>query len=109
MGFGDKLKALRDQAESAVAENKDKITGAVQTVGEAANNKTKGKYADKIAKVGEKVTTSVEKMGGAEESEAAQSETPVADTAFAEAPAAPEAPVQSEPAQPAGAPPSFDE
>src|SRR5579871_6722351 len=66
MGFGDKLKGLKDQAQSAVAENKDKIQGAVQSVGEAANVKTKGKYADKIARVGEKVSAGVDKMGGEE-------------------------------------------
>lgn len=70
MGFGDKLKGLREQAQQAVVENKDKIQGAVQTAGEVANTKTKGKYADKIAKVGEKVTGSVEKMAGADETTA---------------------------------------
>jgi gas vesicle protein len=106
MGFGDKLKELRDQAQSAVAENKDKIQGAVMTVGEAANTKTKGKYADKIAKVGEKVTSSVDKMGSASEDEAA----PSAETTTAEAPAAPEAAAQpATPATPAGSPPEFDD
>ena len=42
MGFGDKLKGLKDQAQQAVAENKDKIQGAVQIVGDVANTKTKG-------------------------------------------------------------------
>ncbi len=68
MGFGDKLKGLKDQAQQAVAENKEKIQGAVQVVGEAANTKTHGKYADKIAKVGEKVESSVEKFTQGEES-----------------------------------------
>ena len=62
MGFGDKLKGLKDQAQQAVAENKDKIQGAVQVVGEAANTKTHGKYATKIMKVGEKVESSVDKF-----------------------------------------------
>ncbi len=62
MGFGDKLKGLRDQAQQAVAENKDKIQGAVQTVGDAANTRTHGKYAAKIMKVGERVEQSVEKF-----------------------------------------------
>jgi hypothetical protein len=66
MGFGDKLKGLREQAQQTVAENKDKIQGAVQVVGEAANTKTRGKYATKIAKVGEKVTDSVEKFAHAD-------------------------------------------
>ena len=62
MGFGDKLKGLKDQAQQAVADNKDKIQGAVQVVGDAANTKTQGKYATKIAKVGEKVESSVDKF-----------------------------------------------
>jgi len=70
MGFGDKLKGLREQAQQAVVENKDKIQGAVQTAGEVANTKTKGKYANKIAKVGEKVSGSVEKIAGADEATA---------------------------------------
>jgi hypothetical protein len=111
MGFGDKLKELRDQAQIAVAENKDKIQGAVMTVGEAANTKTKGKYADKIAKVGEKVTSSVDKMGGASEGEAgAGAETTAAETTAAETPVAPEAAAQpTTPATPAGSPPEFDD
>lgn len=74
MGFGDKLKGFRDQAQQAVADNKDKIQGTLQNVGETANAKTHGKYADKIAKVGEKVSGGVEKFAstggsaGAEES-----------------------------------------
>ena len=62
MGFGDKLKGLKDQAQQAVADNKDKIQGAVQVVGEAANTKTHGKYATKIMKVGDKVESSVDKF-----------------------------------------------
>jgi hypothetical protein len=62
MGFGDKLKGLRDQAQQVVAENKDKIQDAVQVVGEAANTKTNGKYATKIAKVGERVEQGVGKF-----------------------------------------------
>jgi gas vesicle protein len=102
MGFGDKLKELREQAQNAVAENKDKITGAVASVGEVANTKTKGKYADKIAKVGEKVTSSVEKMGSDADNPDAHAE-----TTASEVPEAPEAIVH--PATPAGPPPDFDE
>jgi antitoxin protein of toxin-antitoxin system len=70
MGFGDRLKGLREQAQQAVVDNKDKIQGAVQTAGEVANTKTKGKYADKITKVGEKVSGSVEKIAGADDTTA---------------------------------------
>jgi hypothetical protein len=85
MGFGDKLKGLRDQAQQAVADNKDKIQGAVQNVGEAANTRTHGKYAEKIAKVGDKVSGGVEKFaaqdeGGAPEGGAGQADTFAAPT-----------------------------
>lgn len=70
MGFGDRLKGLREQAQQAVVDNKDKIQGAVQTAGEVANTKTKGRYADKITKVGEKVSGSVEKIAGADDTTA---------------------------------------
>ena len=73
MGFGDRLKGLREQAQQAVVENKDKIQGAVQTAGEVANTKTKGKYADKITKVGEKVSGSVEKIAGSDDTTAGTS------------------------------------
>jgi hypothetical protein len=62
MGFGDKLKGLRDQAQQAVVENKDKIQGAVQSAAEVANARTGGKYADKISNVGEKLNANLEKI-----------------------------------------------
>jgi hypothetical protein len=115
MGFGDKLKGLRDQAQQAVAENKEKIQGAVQVAGEAANTKTKGRYADKIAKVGEKVTTGVDKFA-AEGDEPEATEAPVhVESEAAEAPLhveseATEAPVAAESPAPSttGAPPEFE-
>ena len=96
MGFGDKLKGLKDQAQQAVAENKDKIQGAVQVVGDAANTKTHGKYATKIMKVGEKVESSVDKFaeGGpaADAQPAAEAPSPEAAGGTAGAEAAAEAP-----------------
>jgi hypothetical protein len=115
MGFGDRLKGLRDQAQQTVAENKDRIQGAVQSAGEAANVKTHGKYADKIAKVGGKVTDGVDKF--------ADSGTEAPDPAFNIEDGAPEddassAPVAKEPENPvrpssadaarAGFPPEFE-
>ena len=89
MGFGDRLKELRDQAQQAVAENKDKIQDAVQVAGDVANTRTRGKYATKIAKVGQKVEGSVEKFAqGA----------PGADTTDASA-----APIVDEPVNPVSA------
>jgi hypothetical protein len=90
MGFGDKLKGLKDQAQQAVAENKDKIQGAVQVVGDAANTKTHGKYATKIMKVGEKVETSVDKFAAS--SDEAPADAPAAEAAAAATTAEPETP-----------------
>ena len=119
MGFGDKLKGIRDQAQAAVAENKDKIQGAVQSAGEMANTKTHGKYADKIVKVGDKMNESVEKLSGSPEDGGTPAQEPGADAEpAATEPAATEAaatePAATEPAsKPApaagGAPPDFDE
>lgn len=117
MGFGDKLKGLRDQAQQAVADNKDKIQGAVQVVGEAANTKTHGKYATKIAKVGEKVSDGVEKLateGSPEPSDAAAAPSanepvaPVTGSAAEPAASYTSEPAGS-PAEPAaGSPPEFE-
>jgi hypothetical protein len=103
MGFGDKLKDLRDQAQQTVAENKDKIQGAVQSAGEVANAKTHGKYADKISKIGEKVSAGVEKFGADADDSAAHPEPPAAS-----APADPTVPQEPEPGA-GSTPPEFDE
>jgi hypothetical protein len=95
MGFGDKLKGLKDQAQQAVADNKDRIQDAVQVAGQVANTKTHGKYATKIAKVGERVETGVDKFAQAEDGGAAA--------------AAPTTPAPAGPAAaPASEPPAFE-
>jgi hypothetical protein len=66
MGLGDKLKDLRQQAQKAVAEHKDQIQTTLETVGTVADQKTKGRYSAKIAKVGEKASSSLEKLGSSE-------------------------------------------
>ena len=114
MGFGDKLKGLRDQAQQTVAENKDRIQGAVQVAGEAANTKTHGKYATRIAKVGEKVSDRVDKFAAAGSTEASAG----SGTASAEDADAFAAPVADEPVAPVtpsgpdatagGPPPEFE-
>ena len=114
MGFGDKLKGLRDQAQQTVAENKDRIQDAVQVAGDIANTKTQGKYANKIGKVGMKVEAGLDKFaaegseagGGAPAAEAAGG-APAAEAAAPEA-AAP-APAAPEPAAPTGEPPTFED
>lgn len=92
MGFGDKLKDLRDQAQQAVSDNREKIQGAVQSVGEAANARTGGRYADKIERVGEKVNAGVDRIGGA----SADTETK------------PTTPTESDDGPASGSPPEFE-
>lgn len=64
MGFGDKFKDLAKQAQDAVAERKDQIAEAVDRASVVADQRTGGKYSDKIAKVGQKAHGVVEKVAG---------------------------------------------
>jgi hypothetical protein len=66
VGLSDKFKNLAKQAQDTVAANADKLHEAVDTVGVAVNEKTQGKYASKIAKVGEKTSSAIDKIGGTE-------------------------------------------
>jgi MT0933-like antitoxin protein len=63
MGLRDKLTDLRKQAQEAVADHKNEIQGAVETAGAAVDQKTHGKYSDKILKYGQKANNAVEKFG----------------------------------------------
>lgn len=53
MGFSDNLKGLVDKGKQAAAENSEKIEDAVDKAGDFIDNKTGGKYADKIDKAQE--------------------------------------------------------
>lgn len=64
MALGDKFKDLAKQAQDAVAEHKEQITGAVERATVVADQRTGGKYTDKIAKVGQKAEKAVEKLSG---------------------------------------------
>ncbi len=85
MGLRDKLTGLREQAEQAVAEHKDEIQGAVETASAAVDQKTHGKYTDKISKYGQKATTAVEKFGNHASGEPSAGEHPDAPAAGAPA------------------------
>ena len=63
MGFGDKFKDLAKQAQEAVADRKEQITEVVDRASVAADQRTGGKYTDKIAKFGQKAEQVVEKVG----------------------------------------------
>ena len=64
MALGDKFKDLAKQAQDAVAGHKEQITGAVERVTVVADQRTGGKYTEKIAKVGQKAEKAVEKLSG---------------------------------------------
>jgi hypothetical protein len=64
MGFGDKFKDLAKQAQDAVAERKEQISGAVDRATVVADQRTGGKYSEQIAKAGQKATGVVEKLAG---------------------------------------------
>ena len=53
MGFADNLKGMVDKGKDLAAENSDKIDDVVEKAGDLIDNKTGGKYADKIDKVQE--------------------------------------------------------
>jgi hypothetical protein len=119
MGLTDRFKELAKQAQDAVAEHADKLHEAVDAAGVAANEKTQGKHASFIQKVGDKTSEAINKMAGTGES-APDSEADAA--AGAEASGAPTA-ATAEPTATAGGPtatspkppvedggfPSFDE
>ncbi|AMY52019.1 antitoxin [Rhodococcoides fascians] len=53
MGFADNLKGMVDKGKNLAAENSDKIDDVVEKAGDFIDNKTGGKYADKIDKAQE--------------------------------------------------------
>jgi MT0933-like antitoxin protein len=66
MGLSGKFKDLRSKAEEAVVERKDQIQETVQKVGEAADQRTGGKYHEHIEKAGAKATGFVDGLGDQE-------------------------------------------
>lgn len=60
MGLSDRLKDMRSKAEEAVVEHKDQIQQTVQKVGEVADQRTKGKYHDRIQTAEQKASGFVE-------------------------------------------------
>jgi hypothetical protein len=73
MALGDKFKNLAKQAQDAVVEHKDQIHGAVDAVSVAADRRTRGRYTDKIARMGQKAGEAVDKLGGDDEQPGAAS------------------------------------
>ena len=61
MGFADNLKGMVNKGKDLAAENSDKIDGAVDKAGDFIDNKTGGKYSDKIDKVQDAAKKAVDK------------------------------------------------
>jgi hypothetical protein len=72
MGFSDRLKDMRSKAEEAVVEHKDQIQQTVQKVGAAADQRTGGKYSERIQKAGEKASGFVEGLDKDKDESAAE-------------------------------------
>jgi hypothetical protein len=72
MGFSDRLKELGDKAKNAAADNKDRISGAVESAGAIADQRTRGKYSDKIAKATEKTGALVDRLAPSQDTQAGE-------------------------------------
>jgi MT0933-like antitoxin protein len=64
--FADKFKDLRKQAQTTVAENREKIHDAVDVVSTTVDQKTGGKHTAKIAKFGEQAGAAVDRFSEGE-------------------------------------------
>lgn len=84
MGFRDRFNDLAKQAKDAVTEHQDQIREAVENVSVAADDKTHGKYSAKIAKVGEKASAAVDKLGPGGGQPAPNKQTSVDDSGMSE-------------------------
>jgi hypothetical protein len=67
MGIADKLKDLKTKAVDATVEHSDKIHEAVEKAAAAADERTGGKYSERIQKAGAKATSMVDGFAGSEQ------------------------------------------
>lgn len=88
MGLGDKFKDLAKQAQDSVAEHKEQFQGAVEAVSVAADRKTKGKHTDKIARMGQKATDALDRLGEDDDEAAGEARPAGQEPASSEAPSA---------------------
>ncbi|WP_067673352.1 antitoxin [Nocardia miyunensis] len=91
MSLMDTLKGLVGKGREVAAENADKISGAVDKAGGFIDEKTGGKYSEKIGKGAAALKNAIPEQAGSAESE------PAAQAAPAPEPAAPAAEPQAEP------------
>lgn len=74
----DLAKDLSGKAKDTVAENSDKIDDGIDKAAEFVDEKTKGKYADKIGSVRSKAHDAVGKLAEDKRGDAGESDTPPA-------------------------------
>jgi len=71
MGIADRLKDLKTKAVDATAEHSDKIHEAVEKVATTADQRTGGKYHERIQQAGAKAGGFVDSLKGPEQQAAA--------------------------------------
>lgn len=74
MGLTDRFKDLKAKAEEAVVEHSDQIHGAVQKATAVADQRTGGKYSERIQKAGAKADGLVHSLEGADDAAGAGQE-----------------------------------
>jgi hypothetical protein len=74
MGIADKLKDLKTKAVDATAEHSDKIHEAVEKAVATADERTGGKYSERIQHAGAKAGSLVDGFAGSEQAPDAQSQ-----------------------------------
>ena len=65
MGIADRLDELKSKAVDATVEHSDKIQGAVEKVATTANERTGGKYQERIEQAGAKAGSMLDSLKGA--------------------------------------------
>jgi MT0933-like antitoxin protein len=65
MGIADRLNELKSKAVDATVEHSDKIQGAVEKVATTANERTGGKYQERIEQAGAKAGSMLDSLKGA--------------------------------------------
>jgi hypothetical protein len=84
MGISDRLKDLKTKAVDATAERSDKIHEAVEKVASTADERTGGKYHDRIQQAGAKASGLVDGFAASEQPAAAGEPAPASASASAD-------------------------
>jgi MT0933-like antitoxin protein len=79
MGLTDRFKDLRSKAEGAVVERSDQIHSAVEKAAAVADERTGGKYSERIQKAGAKADNLLDSLKDGEQQEGVEGEEHPAD------------------------------